>query len=247
MPAGIILADTTGKLVRFNPANEKLWGPVPPTDSVDGYREWKGWWADMGPRHGQRIEVKDWAMARALRGEVVHEDVLEIEPFDQPGLRKTVVNSAAPVRDAQGHILGAVVAQPADREVMAVEQIVDAEVETYAGWLRGAEVAPTVAALRARADDVVSAELRRLTQRRADLTDEQRAEVAHTVHGIVQRLLHQPTVRVRQLAAEPGGEAYAQLLRDLFDLSVIPGSPEQTTVADVPDVSGRPVTEEGAR
>ncbi|HEY1228557.1 MAG TPA: PAS domain S-box protein, partial [Ramlibacter sp.] len=111
VPAGIILADTTGKLVRFNPANEKLWGPVPPTDSVDGYREWKGWWADMGPRHGQRIEVKDWAMARALRGEVVHEDVLEIEPFDQPGLRKTVVNSAAPVRDAQGNIIGAVVAQ----------------------------------------------------------------------------------------------------------------------------------------
>ncbi|MDI1460142.1 glutamyl-tRNA reductase [Catellatospora sp. KI3] len=144
--------------------------------------------------------------------------------------------------------LGAVVAQPADLEVMAVEQIVDAEVEAYAGWLRGAEVAPTVAALRARADDVVTAELRRLTQRRADLTDEQRAEVAHTVHRIVQRLLHQPTVRVRQLAAEPGGEAYAQLLRDLFDLSVIPGSPDQkTTVADVPDVSGRPVTEEGAR
>ncbi|MBV1849907.1 glutamyl-tRNA reductase [Catellatospora tritici] len=144
--------------------------------------------------------------------------------------------------------LGAVVAQPADLEVMAVEQIVDAEVEAYAGWLRGAEVAPTVAALRARADDVVTAELRRLTQRRADLTDEQRAEVAHTVHRIVQRLLHQPTVRVRQLAAEPGGAAYAQLLRDLFDLSVIPGSPDQTTtVADVPDVSGRPVTEEGAR
>ncbi|GHJ46258.1 glutamyl-tRNA reductase [Catellatospora sp. TT07R-123] len=143
--------------------------------------------------------------------------------------------------------LGAVVAQPADREVLAVERIVDAEVETYAGWLRGAEVAPTVAALRARADDVVTAELRRLTQRRADLTDEQRAEVAHTVHRIVQRLLHQPTVRVRQLAAEPGGEAYAQLLRDLFDLSVIPGSPAKTTVADVPDVSGRPVTEEGAR
>jgi len=81
----------------------------------------------------------------------------------------------------------------------------------------------------------------------ADLTDDQRAEVAHTVHRIVQRLLHQPTVRVRQLAAEPGGAAYAQLLRDLFDLSVIPGSPDQkTTVADVPDVSGRPVTEEGA-
>ncbi|BCJ71306.1 glutamyl-tRNA reductase [Catellatospora sp. IY07-71] len=126
----------------------------------------------------------------------------------------------------------------ADREVAAVEEIVAGEVETYASWLRGAEVAPTVAALRARAEDVVSAELRRLAQRRGDLTDEQRADVAHTVHRIVQRLLHQPTVRVRQLAAEPGGEAYASLLRDLFDLSVIPGSPDHTTVADVPDLKG---------
>ncbi len=126
----------------------------------------------------------------------------------------------------------------ADREVAAVEEIVAGEVETYASWLRGAEVAPTVAALRARAEDVVSAEMRRLTQRRSDLTDEQRADVAHTVHRIVQRLLHQPTVRVRQLAAEPGGEAYARLLRDLFDLSVIPGSPDHTTIADVPDLKG---------
>ena len=79
---------------------------------------------------------------------------------------------------------------------------------------------PTVAALRGRADDVVTAELRRLAQRRPDLSDEQRAEVARTVHRVVQRLLHQPTVRVRQLAAEPGGDQYAALLRELFDLEV---------------------------
>ena len=72
----------------------------------------------------------------------------------------------------------------------------------------------------ARADDVVTAELRRLAQRRPDLTDDQRADVARTVHRVVQRLLHQPTVRVRQLAAEPGGDQYAALLRELFDLDV---------------------------
>ena len=77
-----------------------------------------------------------------------------------------------------------------------------------------------MAALRARADEVVAAELRRLAQRRPDLTDEQRAEVAHTLHRLVQRLLHQPTVRVRQLAAAPGGEAYAAALAELFDLEV---------------------------
>jgi len=108
----------------------------------------------------------------------------------------------------------------ADSEARAAEEIVTAEVETFLAWLRGADVAPTVAALRAKADEVVGAELRRLAQRCPELSDPERAEVAHTVHRVVQRLLHQPTVRVRQLAAEPGGEAYAQALRELFDLRV---------------------------
>ncbi|WP_344618259.1 glutamyl-tRNA reductase [Dactylosporangium salmoneum] len=105
-------------------------------------------------------------------------------------------------------------------EERAGEEIVAAEVEAFLTWLRGADVAPTVAALRARADEVVEAELRRLAQRCPELSDEARGEVAHSVHRIVQRLLHQPTVRVRQLAAAPGGEAYAQALRELFDLQI---------------------------
>jgi glutamyl-tRNA reductase len=116
--------------------------------------------------------------------------------------------------------------EPADQqragraEIAAAEAIVDAEVEVFRSWLRSSEVAPTVAALRARADEVVAAELGRLRQRRPDLTDDQRADVAHAVHRVVQRLLHLPSVRVRQLAAEPGGEAYAEALRALFDLEI---------------------------
>jgi glutamyl-tRNA reductase len=113
---------------------------------------------------------------------------------------------------------------------VAVVDIVEAEVETFVGWLRGADVAPTVAALRTRADEVVAAELSRLRQRRPELTEEQRAELAHTVHRVVRRLLHSPTVRVRQLAAEPGGDQYATLLRQLFDLEV----PQTALADDVP-------------
>jgi glutamyl-tRNA reductase len=115
---------------------------------------------------------------------------------------------------------------------LAVEEIVAAEVEAFLAWLRSSDVAPTVAALRARADDVVAAELRRLSQRRPDLTGEQRADVARTIHRIVQRLLHQPTVRVRELAAGPGGDRYAALLRELFDLDV----PSPGAVDGVPEV-----------
>src|SRR5690606_39418631 len=71
-----------------------------------------------------------------------------------------------------------------------------------------------------RADEVVGAELRRLAARRPDLSEAQRAEVARTVHRIVQRLLHSPTVRIRELATAPGGEQYVAALRELFDLAV---------------------------
>lgn len=117
-------------------------------------------------------------------------------------------------------------------EVAAVEQIVAVETVAVVSQLRDGRVAPTVAALRARADEVVAAELKRLAQRRPDLTEEQRREVAHSVHRLVQRLLHQPTVRVRQLAAEPGGEAYATALAELFDLQV----PQPRRVDELPEM-----------
>ncbi|AKJ00608.1 Sensor histidine kinase [Archangium gephyra] len=110
-PVGIIVADANGKLVRMNPANARLWGPAPVSGSVEEYREWKGWWADGSERHGRRLESEEWAMARALRGELVSGDLVELEPFDSPATRRTILNSAAPVRDTAGRILGAVVAQ----------------------------------------------------------------------------------------------------------------------------------------
>ncbi|HEU4347538.1 MAG TPA: glutamyl-tRNA reductase [Actinoplanes sp.] len=125
-------------------------------------------------------------------------------------------------------------ALPAAAETAAVEQIVVAEVEQFLGWLRGTDIAPTVAALRTRADDVVAAELSKLTARRPDFTEEQRADVSRTLHRVVQQLLHSPTVRVRRLAAEPGGDQYAALLRELFDLDV----PLATQADAVPEIGG---------
>jgi glutamyl-tRNA reductase len=104
--------------------------------------------------------------------------------------------------------------------VGAAEEIVEAEVDLFVTALRGQTAAPTVAALRARAGDVVTTELNRLTQRCDDLTATQQAEITNAVHRIIQRLLHQPTVRVRQLATQPGGERYVRALRELFDLRV---------------------------
>jgi glutamyl-tRNA reductase len=119
-------------------------------------------------------------------------------------------------------------------DVATVEELVAAEASAIGTALRDAHIGPTVAALRARADDLVALELARLTRRRTDLTAAQRAEVAQTLHRVVRRLLHLPTVRVRQLAAEPGGETYAAALAELFDLQI----PQPRRAEEVPDIGG---------
>ena len=111
VPAGLVLADARGRIMRSNPAHEHIWGPSPPTGSVDDYTRWKGWWADGSIRHGRPIVPQEWAMSRALRGESVTDDLVEIEPFDRPGERLTLLVTAGPVHDVHGHITGAVIAQ----------------------------------------------------------------------------------------------------------------------------------------
>lgn len=102
--------------------------------------------------------------------------------------------------------------------VEATRRIVAEEVATYAAAQRAATVAPTVTALRGMAADVVEAELARFDARLPGLDDKSRAEVVNTVRRVVDKLLHEPTVRVKQLAADPDGPSYAVALRELFNL-----------------------------
>jgi glutamyl-tRNA reductase len=102
--------------------------------------------------------------------------------------------------------------------VSAAHQLVAQEVREYLVAQRAAEVTPTVAALRKRAAEVVDAELLRLDARLPGLDATVRAELARTVRRVVDKLLHTPTVRVKQLAEAGGGRAYAEALRELFEL-----------------------------
>lgn len=120
-------------------------------------------------------------------------------------------------------------------DVAATRAIVAEEVGGFLGWQRGASVAPTVVALRGMADAVVRAELGRLTARLPDLDARSRAEIDQTVQRVVDKVLHAPTVRVKQLAGEPGGHSYADALRRLFDLD--PAAVEAVSVADLTDVT----------
>ncbi|GAA3889473.1 glutamyl-tRNA reductase [Saccharothrix violaceirubra] len=107
---------------------------------------------------------------------------------------------------------------PTGQDALRAAEIVAEEVRAYLAGQRSAGVTPTVTALRKRAAEVVDAELLRLDSRLPALDGTVRAELAKTVRRVVDKLLHTPTVRVKELAAAPGGDGYADALRELFGL-----------------------------
>ncbi|MFB8087282.1 glutamyl-tRNA reductase [Streptomyces sp. NPDC055992] len=107
---------------------------------------------------------------------------------------------------------------PMAADVDQVRTLVAEEVAAFGAAQRAAHITPTVVALRTMAAGVVTDEIARLDGRLPDLDEKQRAEITQTVRRVVDKLLHAPTVRVKQLASEPGGAGYADALRELFDL-----------------------------
>lgn len=126
-------------------------------------------------------------------------------------------------------------------EIAAVRAIVEEEFAAYGSAVRAARVTPTVVALRAKAATVVEAELGRLSGRLAEegVSGHALEEIAQTVRRVVDKLLHAPTVRVKELASSPDGEEYAAALRVLFDLD--PRTVDAVTHAEVEP----PIQQEG--
>jgi glutamyl-tRNA reductase len=106
----------------------------------------------------------------------------------------------------------------AGSDVEAVKGIVTEEINAFLTARRSASVTPTVVALRTMATGVVEAEVERLLTRLPDLDPQIRAEVELAVRRVADKLLHQPTVRVKELANESGAISYAAALAELFAL-----------------------------
>jgi glutamyl-tRNA reductase len=107
-----------------------------------------------------------------------------------------------------------------DADVAAVRRIVAHELAEYLKADRALSVAPTVVALRAKAATVVESELARLERRLGVLDGRVRREIAHSMGRIADKLLHAPTVRVKELAGSPGADSYEAALRVLFELDL---------------------------
>jgi glutamyl-tRNA reductase len=112
----------------------------------------------------------------------------------------------------------------ADRDVPdqipQVRAIVAAEAAAYIERLEQAAAAPVIAAMHAQIRQLADAELARLHDRLPGLSEEQQAETAATVHRILRKILHRPTVRAKEFSTGPEGPVYLEALQQLFDLSV---------------------------
>ncbi len=96
--------------------------------------------------------------------------------------------------------------------------IVAEELEAYSSAQRVRDVVPAVAALRKMASELVDTELQRLGQRTPTMDESDREEVGRAVRRVVDKLLHQPTVRAKELAARSGTVSYDSALQELFGL-----------------------------
>ena len=103
-------------------------------------------------------------------------------------------------------------------EVAAASGIVSDEVERYRAASRARDAAPIVSALRSRVEDARVAELERLRSKRSDLDEAQWEQVDAVTRSLVAKLLHQPTVTLKEAAGTPRGERLVEALRALFDL-----------------------------
>ncbi len=103
-------------------------------------------------------------------------------------------------------------------DIAAVREVVTEEVTAFLAARRSSEVTPTVVALRTMATGVVDAEVARLMSRVPDLDPAVRVEVEQAVRRVADKLLHHPTVRVKELANETGAVSYAAALAELFSL-----------------------------
>lgn len=158
-------------------------------------------------------EVVAQAMAaRPLRPLVLLDIAVprDVEPGSAfvPGVTVLDVDAIRSLTDSGA--TGAAVAQ--------ARELVDAEAGRFAGWTRSVRVEPTVGALHERGEQIRLAELERLAGRLGELDERQREAVEALSRGIVARLLHEPSVRLKAIADARGGEQHATALRELFDL-----------------------------
>jgi len=150
-------------------------------------------------RHGRPLFLIDIAVPRDIAEDAGH--VAGVFLYDIDDLQKV---AAANLRERK-------------KEAAAAEAIVEQEIQEFLEWRRSLEVIPLVAELRRRADAIRKAEIAKARQRLGPLTPEQESALEAATSAIVNKLLHAPTVRLKELAGHEQADQVG-LVRRLFDL-----------------------------
>jgi hypothetical protein len=119
-------------------------------------------------------------------------------------------------------------------------------VSAFQGWLQTLLVVPILVSFREWATEVKDGELDRFLAKMPDLSDDERKKVGALAHAIVNKLVHPPTARIKDMAGDEDGFRYAEALRVLFDLESITresegshsGPTSASSTADGPHVPG---------
>ena len=154
--------------------------------------------AAVANRDGRRLVLLDLAVPRDV----------DAAAAEIPGVTVLDIDAVRTLTDAG----------PTAVVVDRAREIVDEAAASFAGWTRTVQVEPTITALRGRAEEVRAAELERLSSRLAGLDERERAAVEALTKGIINTLLHEPTVRLKRIADFRGADLYSSALHELFDL-----------------------------
>ncbi|SDF46248.1 glutamyl-tRNA reductase [Lentzea fradiae] len=155
-------------------------------------------------RDGSPLFLLDLALPRNIAGDVAKVDgvsLVDLETLAGAGPDEAALSSVASVR-----------------------ALIDGEVETFLAAQRAAKVAPALVKLRTVASTTAEAELGRLFRKVPTFDEQHRSEITLSVHRIVEKVLHGPTVRARELAGAPDGSRYVEVLGKLFD---VPGERDE--------------------
>jgi glutamyl-tRNA reductase len=104
------------------------------------------------------------------------------------------------------------------REAEKAEKIIEEEMDEFERWIESMEVVPTVAAIRAKAEMVRSAEMEKALKRLSGLSEKEMQTVEALTCAIVNKMLHGPTERLKNVATEKDGYEYVEAARFLYGL-----------------------------
>jgi PAS domain S-box-containing protein len=228
LPVGVWFTDEKGQIVYGNPAGRKIWSGARYV-GPDQFHEYKAWWAGMGIALGP----DDWAVTRAIRkGETSLNEVLQIECFD--GTRKTILNSAVPMRDPAGHIIGTVVLNEDITERKQAEEFLKNSHDTLEAWVdeRTQQLLASNERLKSEVEERLRTEqslmkhqwqLRKLSSALVQTEERERRRISTAIHDGIGQTLAATKIKLGAIRSSlPSGELPGQLdeVRDLISSAI---------------------------